>query len=238
MKANNQHIEQRPGTRRRAWPTARMLQRTTIVFLMLLLIACGAPRDNNRAVVVLVDISREYATEMEKARTLTNYLLGSLTSGDSIAIAFIDNSSFSERNFIARADFDHRPSVTTRQKHQVRAELDAFMARFSVPSAHSDITGGVLLARDFLKARDAGHHVLFVLSDLREDLMPNLKRDMQLDLEGVQVVAVNVTRQRSDNFDPESYRNRLAQWQRRVEDSGGEWQLANDLARLDDLEIL
>lgn len=241
MNADNMRIDEQPAAAIRSLPgepTRRSLQLATTAILMLLLVGCGEPRDNSRAVVVLIDISSEYAAEMEKARTLTNYLLGVLTSNDSIAIAFIDNSSFSERNFIARADFDYRPSVTTRQKHQVRAELDAFMARFSVPSAHSDITGGVLLARDFLKARDAGQRILFVLSDLREDLMPNLKRDMQLGLEGVKVVAVNVTRQRSDNFDPESYRNRLTQWQRRIEDSGGQWQLANDLARLDDLDVL
>jgi len=208
------------------------------VLLLFLLTACGEPRNNSRAAFLLIDISDDYASEIEKARTLTNYVLGQLTSGDSIAIAFIDNSSFSERNIIVKAEFDHRPSVATRQKRQVRAELDAFMERFSVPSYHSDITGGILLARDFFSDVDAGHETLFLLSDLREDLMPGMNRDMSLDLQGTQVVAINVTRQRSDNFDPQAYSERLRLWEERVEDSGGEWMVANDLSRLERLALL
>jgi hypothetical protein len=208
------------------------------MMLMTMLVACGEARNHSRAVFVLIDIHGDYASEVEKARTLTNYLLGTLDSGDSIAIAFIDNSSFSERNFIARADLDHRPSVATQQKRVVSAELNAFLERFSVPSAHSDITGGVLLARDFLRESGAAHRSLFILSDLEEDLMPGMKRDMSLGLEEVQVVAVNATRRQSDNFDPDAYQRRLAHWQERVEESGGQWRVATDLARLEDMALL
>lgn len=216
----------------------RKLKLAMLTLLMVLMVACGEPRNHSRAVFVLIEIQGDYASEMDKARTLTNYLLGTLTSGDSIAIAFIDNSSYSERNYIARAEFDHRPSVTTQQKRIVSAELNAFMEKFEVPSAHSDITGGVLLARDFLRESGAGHRSLFILSDLEEDLMPGMNRDMSLGLEDVQVVAVNVTRRRDDNFNPQAYEQRLAHWQERIEASGGEWQLANDLARLEEMALL
>ena len=219
-------------------PAKRGRRLALMVLLAALVTACGEPRNHGRAVFILVDISADYAVEMEKARLVTNYVLGQLTSGDSIAIGFIDNSSYTERNYIARAEFDHRPSVTTQQKRVVRAELDAFLERFSVPSHHSDITGGVLLAADFFREADAGRNNLFLVSDLREDLMPGMKRDMSLGLEGVQVVAVNVTRQRSDNFDPQAYERRLTHWQQRIEGDGGEWRLANDLARLDEIASL
>lgn len=206
--------------------------------LVFLLVACGESRSNNQAVFVLIDIHGDYAGELAKARTLTNYLLGSLTSEDSIAIAFIDNSSYTKRNFIARTTFDHRPSVVNQQKRIVQSELDAFLERFSVPSAHSDITGGILLARDFFRESEAGHDRLFILSDFEEDLMPGMKRDMSLDLEGAQVVAVNVIRRHSDNFDPRAYQQRLAHWRERVENSEGRWELANDLERLEDMVAL
>ncbi|MDQ2069597.1 VWA domain-containing protein [Natronospira bacteriovora] len=206
--------------------------------LLAVMVGCGEPRNNSRAVVVLIDIHGDYASEMEQARSLTNFLLATLNSGDSIAIAFIDNSSFTERNYIVRADFDHRPSVTTAQKRQVRKELDAFLERFRVPSAHSDITGGILLASDYLRESDAGHRTLFILSDLQEDLMPGMKRDLPLGLDDVQVVAVNVTRLRGDNYDPAAYQARLLHWQERVESSGGRWRVANDLSRLEQMALM
>ena len=200
--------------------------------------ACSEPGSQSRAAFVLVDISGDYASEIEEVRNLTNYLLADLNSGDSIGIAFIDNSSFSNRNIIARADLDRRPSIATQQKRQVRSELDDFLERFSVPSYHSDITGGILLAQEFFDESQAGRHYLFVLSDLQEDLKPGMIRDMRLRLDGTEVVAVNVKRHRGDNYDPQAYERRLGHWQARVEEGGGEWRVANDLARLERMALL
>lgn len=202
------------------------------VLLIALCSGCSQPGGHAKSAFVLVDISSDYANELHKANTLSRYLLASLDSGDSLAIAFIDNSSFTERNIIARATFDHRPSVAIAQKRALQAELTAFMERFKVPSHHSDITGGVLLARDYLNETTARHRQLYILSDLHEDLPPWLNRDMTISLEGIEVIAVNVKRQRSDNNNPEAYQQRLTHWQQRVEDNGGRWQLVNDLARL------
>lgn len=190
---------------------------------------------HNRAAVVLIDISGEYAAEVEKARRVTSLLLGRLEPGDSIAVAFVDNTSYSDRNFIARVDFDHRPSVANDQKRAVRRKLDAFLERFSVPSAHSDLTGGVLLARDFLERTRAADKQIFLLSDLDEDLKPGLDRDGPLKLDGIEIVAVNVIRGERDNIDPEHYRERVSQWQQRVSDDGGRWGLVNEIDRLQGL---
>lgn len=187
---------------------------------------------HNRAAVVLIDISGEYAAEIEKARRVTSLLLGRLDPGDSIAVAFIDNTSYSDRNFIARADFDHRPSVANDQKRAVRKELDAFLDRFSVPSAHSDLTGGILLARDFLERTRAADKQIFLLSDLDEDLKPELDRSGPLELDGIEVVAVNVIRRDRDNIDPAHYRQRVSHWQQRVQDDGGQWDMVNEIDRL------
>lgn len=220
---------------RTAWNRGRLL---ASALLATLLMGCSAPVNHSRAAFVLIDISSDYATELKKAQTLSNYLLANLHSGDSLAIAFIDNSSFTDRNIIARTTFDHRPSVANQQKRALQTKLDAFVERFRVPSYHSDISGGVFLASDYLKEIGAGQQYLFILSDLHEDLPPSLNRDIAVSLANVRVVAINVKRQRSDNNDPEAYQNRLAAWQHRIEESGGEWQMINDLARLERAVVL
>src|SRR5690625_7872685 len=125
-----------------------------------------------------------------------------MNSDVSLAIAFNDNSSCTERNVIARVTFDHRPSVASQQKRHFQGQVEGFLRKFKVPSHHSDITGGVLLASDYLQEMDAGRKYLFILSDLSEDLPPRLARDLPLKLESVPVVAVNVKRQRQDNNSP------------------------------------
>ena len=51
----------------------------------------------------------------------------------------------------------------------------------------------------------------------------------------VKVVALNVTKLRSDNIDPRDYLNRLDDWEQRVYEGGGMWKVVNDLDRLDKL---
>jgi len=188
---------------------------------------------SDRAAVVLIDISREYAAEVGTARALTKSLLAEMGSGDSLAVAFIDNTSYSDRNFIARAHFGDRPSVVTDQKRQLHDKVESFLERFSVASAHSDITGGVLLSRDFLQDTKAQQKQLFLLSNLQEDLPPKLDRDGPLELDGIEVVAVNVTREARDNIDPANYRERLDRWRERVTDSGGAWRVLDQVDRLE-----
>jgi hypothetical protein len=52
-------------------------------------------------------------------------------------------------------------------------------------------------------------------------------------MDGFEVVALNVTKLRTDNVDPRKYMNRLETWQNRVESGGGSWRVINDLDRLD-----
>lgn len=213
----------------------RKSPRKVVIAAMLaaLLPGCNERVDHRRAVFVLIDISSDYASELEKAQTLNNYLLSNLRSGDSLAVAFIDNSSFTERNIIAKATFDYRPSAAITQKRAIRSKLNSFVKDFRVPSYHSDISGGMFLATDYLQDTDAGQRYLFILSDLHEDLPPQLKRDITMNLNGIEVFAVNVKRQRSDNNDPQAYQKRLTVWQQRVEVSGGRWQVVSNLGRLE-----
>ncbi|MGD8729762.1 MAG: VWA domain-containing protein, partial [Gemmatimonadota bacterium] len=60
-------------------------------------------------VFLLLDTSGTYSQELEGARTVVNYLLGTLDPGDSFGVARIDSGSFSEKDILLRMTFDERP---------------------------------------------------------------------------------------------------------------------------------
>lgn len=203
--------------------------------LSLSLMACSLPQSNNRAVFLLLDTSGTYTEEMSKAQSIMNYLLATLDSGDSIAIAKIDSGSFSEKDIVAHTTFDQRPSTANDQKRALKAQIDQFVAHTKRGSRHTDITGGVLQASEFLNETGAGERYILIFSDLEEDLKKGHIRDFPLELPGIHVVALNVTKLRSDNIDPRDYLKRLDLWQQRVSDAGGDWEVINDLERINHL---
>lgn len=212
----------------------RHLARIGICALALGMAACGPSVPPTRAVYMLLDTSGTYALEIEKAQSIANYLLGSLTSGDSLGLARIDSASFSEKDIIAKVSFDDRPSHANQQKRAFRHQLDKFVGAVS-GSSHTDITGGMLQAAEWLNETGAGHKYILIFSDLEEDLRPGYVRDFAIDLTDINVVALNVTKLRSDQVDPREYMERLTTWQSRVESGGGGWRVLNDLDRLDGL---
>lgn len=206
-----------------------------VLVLSLTLVACGQPKPSNRAVYLLIDTSGTYTQELSKAQAILNYLLATLDSGDSIAVARIDSGSFSEKDVISKVTLDERPSVANDQKRLFKASMDNFVANIKHGSAHTDITGGVLQAAQYLNETGAGEKYVLVFSDLEEDLEKGHIRDFPITLSNIHVVALNVTKLRSDNVDPRDYMNRLANWQQRVVEGGGDWRVVNDFERLDHL---
>ena len=205
-----------------------------LLFCASLLLACGPSGPRSRAVYLLLDTSGTYATEVGKAAAITNYLLGTLESGDSLGLARIDSASFSERDVIARVTFDARPSYTNQQKRAFRDSLDKFAVSVR-GSRHTDITGGLLQAAEWLRETGARERYVLIFSDLEEDLPDGFVRNFDLDLTGVHVVALNVTKLRSDQVDPREYAERLAHWEQRVVSGEGTFRVVNDLERLDGL---
>jgi plasmid stabilization system protein ParE len=205
------------------------------VIISFTLAACSQPQSRARAVYLLMDTSGTYTAEMDKAQKIINYLLATLDSGDSIAIARIDSGSFSERDIIARATFDSRPSTANQQKRQIKDKIDAFVANTQKGSRHTDITGGVIQASEYLLETGAGEKYVLIFSDLEEDLQKGHIRDFPISLPDIHVVALNVTKLRSDNIDPRDYMERLDLWEKRVTQAGGDWAIINDLERMDHL---
>jgi hypothetical protein len=182
---------------------------------------------------MLVDTSGTYAVEATKARLIINYLLGTLQSGDSLAVARVKSRSFSEKDIIAKATFDTRPSQANAQKRTFQARIDdAF--RVVPGSQYTDITGGMIQAAQFLNETGAGTKTIIIFSDMQEELDKVTVRNFPIDLKNIRVIAVNVVKLRTDNVDPRLYMGRLEAWQKRVEGAGAsEWRVINDLERLD-----
>lgn len=208
------------------------------VLISIVLTACGQTQPTSKAVYLLIDTSGTYTEELTKAQAILNYLLATLDSGDSIAVARIDSGSFSEKDVISKTTFDLRPSVANDQKRLFKSNMDSFVKNVSKGSAHTDITGAILQAIGYLNETEAGEKYVLVFSDLEEDLEKGHIRDFPIDMDGIQVVAMNVTKLRSDNIDPRDYLNRLDAWQKRVQDGGGNWRVVNDFDHLDRLIVV
>lgn len=183
-------------------------------------------------VYLLLDTSGTYAQELDRARSVINYLLGTLDPGDSFAVARIDAGSFSEKDILMRMTFDERPSVANDEKRLFMEKVGAFTDTVSSAS-HTDITGGVLQAVEWLNEVGPGRKTVLIFSDMEEDLPEGFIRDFPMDLTGVRVIALNVTKLRPDNVDPRGYTARLEQWRERIESGGGEFAVINDMERLD-----
>jgi hypothetical protein len=196
---------------------------------------CTDPRSHAHAVYLLVDTSGTYAEEVGKAQVIVNYLLGSLQPGDSLAVARVRSRSFSEKDIIAKATFDQRPSQANAQKRLLRDQIEAFTSS-ARGSVNTDITGGLLQGALFLNETGAGKKTILIFSDMQEELDRATIRDFPIDLKDIRVVAVNVVKLRTDNIDPRRYLGRLEAWQKRVESAGArEWRVINDLEHLDSL---
>jgi hypothetical protein len=192
---------------------------------------CADTEGHTHGVYMLLDTSGTYSGELARAQAIVNYLLGTLQPGDTLVLARIDSGSFSEKDIICKATFDGRPSVANQQKRMFRETVDKFVAGVE-GSRYTDITGGVVQAVEYLTERGAARRHILVFSDLKEEIPQGHVRDFPLEMQGCEVVALNVTKLRSDNVDPREYYARVAAWQDRVETGGGHWKVINDLDNL------
>ena len=208
-------------------------RKIALALLALALAGCsGEAAPSSRGVYLLLDTSGTYTHELDKAELLISALLAKLEPGDLFAVARIDTGSFTEKDIVAKVTFDDRPSVANQQKRQFRDAIDRFVRQVK-PAPYTDITGGLLQASEYLNEKNPGRKTVLIFSDLKEDLKKGYVRNLPLTVDGFEVIAINVTKLRSDNVDPRGYMTRLEDWQRKVESGGGHWRVINDLDRLD-----
>lgn len=202
--------------------------------LFFALAGCSEETSHTSGVYMLMDTSGTYTQELEKAQHIINYILAKLQSNDSFAVARVDTGSFSEKDIVAKITFDSKPSNANQQKLAFRDTINQFVKTVK-SSSYTDITGGILQATEFLNEKGTAKKTILIFSDLKEELRKGYVRDIPLQLNGYEVVALNVTKLRSDNVDPREYMNRLEEWKKKVESGGGTWRVINDLERLDNM---
>jgi hypothetical protein len=212
------------------------MQRRSLVLLLALggLAACGnPPLPQTRGVYLLIDTSGTYAKQIGKVQQLVGAVLLQLQPDDSVAVARIDTASFSEKNILARTTLEDDELAAHQQKVAFRDKVFKSLEG-TEPAPYTDITGGLLQAIEYLNEKGTTKKEILIFSDMEEDLKPGLVRaNVPLNLKGFDVIALNVTKLRSDNWDPRKYLSRVADWKARVEKGGGHWKMINDVDHLD-----
>lgn len=207
-----------------------------VPFLALALLAasCADPRTHAQAVYMLVDTSGTYAKQLDKAQRIVSYLLGTLKSGDSLAVARVKSRSFSEKDIIAKVTFVKDPMQANAQKRDFLKQIAHFDSGIKKGSAYTDITGGIIQAAEFLNETGAGQKTILIFSDMQEELDYKTVRDFPIDLKGIRIIALNVTKLTTDNVDPRRYIGRLDWWEKRARAAGAtDWKVVNDMEHLE-----
>jgi len=209
------------------------MKRSLLVWIMLcgafLLSACSDSRMHSQAVYMLVDTSGTYTKEINKATKIISYLLATLNPGDSLAVAKVETRSFTEKDIVAKVTFDKRPSQATQQKRAFKTKIEEFSKALH-GSAYTDITGGLIQGEEYLNETKAGIKTIVIFSDMQEELGKGTVRDFPIKLDGIRIVALNVSKLGTDNADPRLYLDRLSRWKVKVLKAGAtEWVVVNDL---------
>lgn len=207
-----------------------------ILASLLFIAACGPKVNHNQAVYVLIDTSGTYAKEVAKAQGVVNYLLGSLNPGDAMAVGRVKSRSFSEKDIVAKVSLGKDPVAANAQKRAFSEQFSGFarVTQDAKGSRYTDITGGILLAAEFLNETGAGRKTIVIFSDMQEEIDRNTMRDIPIRLDGIRVVALNVTKLDTDNADPRRYLDRLEWWEKRTRNAGAtDWRVVNDMEHLD-----
>ena len=212
----------------------RIIISMTLLASLAMFFGCADTKNRATGIYMLLDTSGTYTEELRKGQAIINYLLGTLEPGDSLAVARIDSGSFSEKDIITKMTFDSRPSVSNRQKLKFRSDVDENVKNVK-GSAYTDISGGILQAVEYLNETRSGKKFILVFSDMKEDLPQGYVRDVPFELTGFKVIALNVTKLRSDNVNPREYLDRIEEWRAKVEEGAGKFKVVNDLERLERL---
>ena len=216
-----------------------LVKKTHTLVCLCILVASGCGEKNteySKGIYLLLDTSGTYTKELHKAKQLINYMLAVLEPGDTFAVARIDSGSFSEKDIVAKVVLDARPSIANRQKREFAETISGFVSTVK-SSAYTDISGGLLQGIEYLNEAKVGKKTIMIYSDLKEDLPKDYVRDFELTLDGFEIQALNVTKLRTDNQNPQHYLDRVEQWEYKVSQAGGRWRVINDLDKPEALSL-
>jgi len=191
-----------------------------LVFGASVAMAVGACTDNKAyetSYCTLVDISGTYASEKKSVVKIVKAgILPEMIPGDSLFFVKIDSNSYAEENLVTKLTLDYRPTQANNQKLELSKKLDEF-ASGKARSRLTDISGAMMLCADYLRATQAGTQIMFIFSDMQEELPSGVVRQFADDeFEGMDIAAMNVIKLNKDSNNPEVYRKRLDKWSKKI----------------------
>jgi len=192
---------------------------TTVIILAsaTLLSSCSDNKQYETAICALADISGTYADEKKNMVNIIKAgIIPRLVPGDSLFLITIDSSSYDEENLKGKLTLDYRPSQANKQRLEFANVLDKF-AQKKTSAKFTDISGAMMLCSGHLKSTMAGTQIMFIFSDMKEELKPGIKRSFNNDeFENINIAAMNVIKLNEDNIDPQIYRSRMKKWEKRI----------------------
>ncbi|MDQ1362155.1 MAG: hypothetical protein QG652_15 [Pseudomonadota bacterium] len=211
------------------------MRRVIIVLCCVSLLSCSQSAPDHRAIHVLIDRSGAYGGQFDQVAATIKWLLLQMESGDSLALARIDNENFSALDVVAGVTFSSRPSQANAEKRAVLKILEQ-LAEDSGTGSYTDITGGLLHAMSWLNATGARKKMIIVFSDFPDEPREGYLREFPVYFNGARVVVWNPAPAEPATgvalTGSRSFSERAQFWQQRVVAGGGDWQLASDTAEI------
>ncbi|GBF29438.1 hypothetical protein MnTg03_01010 [bacterium MnTg03] len=198
--------------------------------------ACTDSREYETSYCTLIDISGTYSAEKKGVVNIVKAgILPKMIPGDSLFFVKIDSNSYSEENLVTKLTLDYRPTKANNQKLILSKKLDKF-GKGKAKSRMTDISGAMMLCSDYLKATRSGTQVIFIFSDMREELPAGVVRKFADDeFAGIDIAAMNVIKLKKDSANPEVYRKRMRKWDQLFTSSGANsWTTLLDATKIEE----
>ena len=183
--------------------------------------ACTDSKDYETSYCTLVDISGTYSAEKKGVVNIVKAgIVPQMVPGDTLFFVKIDSNSYAEENLVTKLTLDYRPTQANSEKLNLSKTLDKF-GKGKARSRMTDISGAMMLCSDYLKATQSGTQLMFIFSDMKEELPSGVVRKFADDeFDGIDIAAMNVIKLNKDSANPEIYRKRLKKWNKRIISSG------------------
>lgn len=198
--------------------------------------ACTDSKEYETSYCTLVDISGTYSAEKKGVVNIVKAgILPEMIPGDSLFFVKIDSNSYSDENLVTKLTLDYRPTQANNQKMILAKKLDRFGSG-KAKSRMTDISGAMMLCSDYLKATQSGTQVIFIFSDMREELPAGVVRKFADDeFAGIDIAAMNVIKLKKDSANPEVYRKRMRKWDQLFTSSGANsWTTLLDATKIEE----
>jgi len=186
---------------------------SSVVFLS----GCSDNKEYETAICALTDISGTYAKEKKGIVNIIKAgIVPKMVPGDNLVLITIDSNSYSDDNIKGKLDLDYRPSQANQQRLKFAGLLDDF-ANKKTSAKFTDISGAMMLCSGHLKSTGAGTQIMFIFSDMKEELQEGIKRSFNKDeFTNIDIATMNVIKLNTDSANPQNFRNRMTKWEKRV----------------------